>query len=251
MSLLQKDFEKIENLLNRAFVLLRHLQIILSEVLRYAPVSGRYVSDWDAGHVNTVLHSAHAYLKALADIFKDVIQIHESTKQHIGEFEAKIKSLIGNGSVRKPYHDLETLETYFREKCLRDVKTEEEKLHKIRINLYEEFIRFHLSMGTSLLSSLADRGRYIFKQEPTTNDRMYTLQNEWIDHSKKFAGVIEAIYRLLKRDEAIEGYVQKELERTYGILSEGDTSKLYPVTESVSENTARMIRELEKAYDQM
>lgn len=125
----------------------------------------------------------------------------------------------------RPYHSQAELEESFKRNCLRPSKDEEEKIKHIKETIYEHFIKFHLGMGFSTLSYLSDRPRYIFEQGE--------LQNEWIDYSKKFAGVIEALYRILKGDEAVEEYVEKELERTYRILSDGDTSGIWPVTKSV------------------
>ena len=196
-------------------------------------------------------------MKALQSLFEEVVQVHETTKQHIREFEANLNSLLDNSVIgAKPYYSLDELEAYFKSKCIQEVKTEEEKINRITRTLYEEFIRFHLGMGSSPLSSMSDPYRQVFVQEglrseETASIDTYKLQNEYITYTKKFAGVIEAMYKILKRDEAIEEYVKSELERTYRLLSEGDTSKIYPVDKSVSETTARLIEELEKAYDAM
>lgn len=203
------------------------------------------------------LHACYGYLKALQSLFAEVVQIHEATKQHIREFEANLNSLLDSSHwSAKPYHSLDELEAGFKSRCIQGVENEEEKIAKIRTTLYEDFIKFHTGIGMSLLSSISDPYRRVFSQqglrtEGTESIATYKLKNEYIAYTKKFAGVIEVMYKILKRDEAVEDYIRKELEITYRLLSEGDTSLIYPVDKSVSETTARLIEELERAYDAM
>ena len=198
MASITADFRKIENLLNRAFVLLKHISVILM-VLQRDRFSTKAAN---AKVLANILHICYGYLKALQSLFGEFVQVNEATKQHIREFESNLNSSLDGSSIgAKPYHSLDELEAYFKRKCLQEAKTEEEKLKRIRETLHEEFIKFHPGMGSSLLSSIADPYRQVFQQQGLRNESeretMYKLENEYIAYTKKFAGVIEAMYRLL------------------------------------------------------
>lgn len=90
MGTLRRDFRKVENLVNRGIVLIRHLELILNEVTRKARATGQSVRVDNSARLYDILYSCNAFLKSLSDVLKDVIRIHESTKEQIAEFEKRM-----------------------------------------------------------------------------------------------------------------------------------------------------------------